>query len=323
MLIRNLAAALGLSCFTALASAQEHYPARPVRLIVATNAGGAPDTLARMLVQRLSVHFNRPFVVENRAGASGLIGSDYVAKSPADGHTLLVGTAQVFGILPAMHPKMPFDPIKDFAPIMRMVDTPFVVAVPASLPVNTIPDFVKHVAARPNEIAYGTSGIGSAHHLIMEALAARAGGLKMTHVPFKGVQDNLQALLAGTLQASIISVSSVLQQIHAGKVKALGISTTSRSALAPDIVPIAEQGYPGFNLSNTVGLFAPGATPRPIVSQLEAATAKAMQDSEMSKMLLKLGFELAVLNAEQYARAIRTDLDEYGKVVKATGVQLE
>jgi tripartite-type tricarboxylate transporter receptor subunit TctC len=323
MLISRWLSALAL-CVTALAAAaQESYPARQVRLIVPTNAGGAPDTLARLLAQKFSAHFSRPFVVENRPGAANLIGSDYVAKSPADGYTLLIGTSQVFGILPAMHPKMPFDPVKDFAPIMRMTDTPHLIVVPASLPVGNIQEFVKYVAARPGQLSYGSSGIGSSHHLIMEALMARAGGLKMVHVPFKGSQDNLQSLLGGNLHVSVIAVSSSIQQIRAGKVKPLGISTIRRSSLAPDIVPIAEQGYPGFDLTNYVGLFAPAGTPRAVVSQLEAATAKAVKEPEMMSQLEKIGFELAILGADDYAKAIRADLEAYGKVIRAANVKME
>jgi tripartite-type tricarboxylate transporter receptor subunit TctC len=322
-MIARLLAAAALCTVAALAAAQDAYPARQVRLIVPTNAGGAPDTLARLLAQKLGAHFSRPFVVENRPGAANLIGSDYVAKSPPDGYTLLIGTSQVFGILPAMHPKMPFDPVKDFAPIMRMTDTPHLIVVPASLPVGNIPEFVKYVAARPGQLSYGSSGIGSSHHLIMEALMARAGGLKMVHVPFKGSQDNLQSLLGGNLHVSVIAVSSSIQQIRAGKVKPLGISTIRRSSLTPDIVPIAEQGYPGFDLTNYVGLFAPGGTPRPVVSQLEAATAKAIKDPEMMSQLEKIGFELAILGADEYAKAIRADLEAYGKVIRAANVKME
>jgi tripartite-type tricarboxylate transporter receptor subunit TctC len=312
-----------LSAVPALAFAQDSYPSRQVRLIVPTNAGGAPDTLARILAQKLGAHFNRPFVVENKPGAANLIGSDYVAKSPPDGYTLLIGTSQVFGILPGMHPKMPFDAVKDFTPIMRMVDTPHLIVVPSSLPVNNIPEFVKYVAARPGQLSYGSSGIGSSHHLIMEALMARAGGLSMVHVPFKGSQDNLQSLLGGNLQVSVIVVSSSIQQIRAGRIKPLGISTIRRSSLAPDIVPIAEQGYPGFDLTNTAGLFAPGGTPRPVVLSLEAATAKAINDPETMQSLEKIGFELAILGSEDYAKAIRADVDAYGSVIKAANVKME
>ena len=323
MLFRRLVVTLLLCCFAALCGAQESYPARQVRLIVPTNAGGVPDTLARLLAQKLAAQFNRPFVVENRPGAANLIGSDYVAKSPADGYTLLIGTSQVFGILPAMHPKMPFDAARDFVPILRMTDSPHLILVPASLPVNNISEFVKYVAARPGQLSYGSSGIGSSHHLIMEALAAQAGGLKMIHVPFKGSQDNLAALLGGNLNISVIAVSSSIQQIRAGKIKALGVSTMRRSTLAPDIVPIAEQGLPGFDLTNTTGLLAPAGTPRAIVAQLEAATIKAIKDPEMMQSLEKLGFELAILSAEDYAKAIRADLDAYGKVIRAANVKME
>jgi tripartite-type tricarboxylate transporter receptor subunit TctC len=309
--------------FTAVCGAQEVYPARQVHLIVPTNAGGVPDTLARILAQKLTAHFSRPFVVENRPGAANLIGSDYVAKSQADGYTLLIGTSQVFGILPAMHPKMPFDAAKDFTPILRMTDSPHLIVVQTSLPVNNIPEFVKYVAARPGKLSYGTSGIGSSHHLIMEALASQSGGLKMIHVPFKGSQDNLAALLGGNLDVSVIAVSSSIQQIKAGKIKALGVSTARRSTLALDIVPFAEQGLPGFDLSNTTGLFAPAGTPRSIVSQLEAASLTALRSQDVMQSLEKIGFELAILGSEDYAKAIRADLDAYGRVIRSANVRME
>lgn len=323
MPFRKLVLALVLCGFAALCGAQDVYPSRQVRLIVPTNAGGVPDTLARMLAQKLAAHFNRPFIVENRPGAANLIGSDMVAKAPADGYTLLIGTSQVFGILPGMHPKMPFDAVKDFSPILRMTDSPHLIVVPAAMPVNNIQEFVKYVAARPDQLSYGSSGVGSSHHLIMEALAAQSGGLKMIHVPFKGSQDNLAALLGGNLNISVIAASSSIQQIRAGKIKALGVSTARRSTMAPEIVPIAEQGVPGFDLTNTTGLLAPAGTPRAIVAQLEAATLAAIKSPDMMQGLEKMGFELAILGAEDYARAIRADIDAYGKVIRAANVKME
>jgi tripartite-type tricarboxylate transporter receptor subunit TctC len=322
MLTRWIAVAV-LSLIAAVTLAQEPYPARQVRLIVPTNAGGAPDTLARILAQRLAADFGRPFVVENRPGAANIIGSDYVAKSPPDGYTLLIGTSIVFGIMPGLNPRLPFDAVRDFAPILRMTDTPHLIVAPASAPVNNIQDFVKYVRERPGKLSYGSSGVGSSHHLIMEALLARAGDLKMIHVPFKGSQDNLHALLGGNLDFAVIAVSSSIQQIRAGKVKPLGIASANRSTLAPDIVPIAEQGFPGFNLSNWIGLFAPAATPRPILASLEAATAKVFKEPDISPMLEKIGFELAVLGSEDYAKQIRADIDAYGKVIKSANVTME
>ncbi len=310
--------------FTAVTvSAQEQYPSHQVKLVVPTNAGGAPDTLARILAQKLGAVYNQPFVVENRSGAANLIGSDYVAKSAPDGYTLLIGTTQVFGILPGMNPKMPFDAVKDFAPIMRIADAPHLVVAPVASPVNNIQEFVKYVAQRPGKLSFGSSGIGSSHHLIMEALLDQAGGLKMIHVPFKGSQDNLQALLGGNLDFAVIAVSSSIRQIKAGKIKALGIASAARSKLAPDIVPIAEQGFPGFNLSNWMGLFAPAGTPRPIVSSLEANSLKIFKDPEMNATLEKIGFEPALQGSEEYAKQIRIDLDTYGKVIKAAHVTMD
>jgi tripartite-type tricarboxylate transporter receptor subunit TctC len=321
--MRRLVAAIVLGVWAALAAAQESYPAKQVRLIVPTNAGGAPDTLARILAQKLGAHYGRPFVVENRPGAANLIGSEYVAKSAPDGHTLLIGTSQVFGILPGMHPKMPFDAVKDFAPILRMVDTPHLIVTPVSIPVNNIQEFLKYVAARPGQLSFGSSGIGSSHHLIMEALLDRAGGLKMIHVPFKGSQDNVQALMGGNLHFAVIAVSSSITFIRAGKVKPLGIATNARSSLAPDIVPIADQGFPGFNLSNWIGLLAPAATPRPALMSLESTLLRFFKEPEMNAQLEKIGFELAVLGSEDYAKQIRADLDAYGKVIKAANVQMQ
>jgi tripartite-type tricarboxylate transporter receptor subunit TctC len=316
-------AATMLSLLGSGAAAQESYPSRQVRLIVPTNAGGAPDTLARILAQKLATHYSQPFVVENRSGAANLIGSDFVAKSPPDGYTLLLGTTQVFGILPGMNPKMPFDAVKDFAPIMRFADAPHLIVAPVSSAPNTIQEFVKHVAERPGKLSYGSSGIGSSHHLIMEALLDRAGGLKMIHVPFKGSQDNLQALLGGNLDFAVIAVSSSIRQIKAGKIKALGLASSNRSKLSPDIVPIAEQGFPGFNLSNWMGLFAPAGTPKPVLSSLEATLMKFFKEPEMSATLEKIGFELAVQGSEEYAKQIRVDLDTYAKVIRAANVKME
>jgi tripartite-type tricarboxylate transporter receptor subunit TctC len=312
-----------MSLLGAPVCAQDAYPTRQVRLVVPTNAGGAPDTLARILAQKLQATYGQPFIVENRSGAANLIGSEFVAKSPADGYTLLLGTTQVFGILPALNPKMPFDAVKDFAPIMRFADAPHLILTRVETPVNDIQEFVKYVAARPGKLSYGSSGIGSSHHLIMEALLDRAGGLKMIHVPFKGSQDNLQAMLGGNLDFAVIAVSSSIRQIKAGKIKPLGLASSNRSKLAPDIVPIAEQGFAGFNLSNWMGLFAPAGTPKPVVGSLEATLMKFFKEPEMSATLEKIGFELAVQGSEEYAKQIRVDLDTYAKVIRSAKVTME
>ncbi len=312
-----------LALLAVAAVAQENYPARQVRLVVPTNAGGAPDTFARILVQKLAAHYNQPFFVENRSGAANLIGSDYVAKSKPDGYTLLLGTTIVFGILPGMNPNMPFDAVKNFSPIMRFADAPHTIATRAGTPVRNIQDFVKYVAARPGKLSYGSSGVGSSHHLIMEALLYRAGGLSMIHVPFKGAQDNMQALLGGNLDFGVFGVQSSLSQIRAGKVLPLGLSTSTRSTVAPDIIPIAEQGFPGFNLSNWMGLFAPAGTPRSVITSLEAACMKFFKEPEMEATLKKIGFEPAIQGSDEYAKQIRIDIEAFGRIIKAANITME
>ncbi len=301
----------------------QSYPSRPVRIIVPTNPGGAPDTIARLLAQKLNTHYNSSFIVENRAGAANLIGTDYVAKAAPDGYTLLLGTSIIFGIMPGLNPKMPFDPIRDFAPIMRFANVPHVIVASPSMPVNNIQEFVKYVAANPGKFSYGSSGQGSSHHLVMEALLHRAGGLKMIHVPFKGSQEGVQAILGGHIHFAVFAVQSANTQIRAGKVKVLGLANATRSTTMPEIVPISEQGYPGFNISNWMGLFAPAGTPKAVIDSIEAACMKIFKEREMIAEMEKMGFELAVMSSDQYAKQISIDIDTYGKVIKAANVKLD
>ncbi len=246
-----------------------------------------------------------------------------MAKAAPDGYTLLLGTSIIFGIMPGLNPKRPFDPIRDFAPIMRFANVPHVIVASPFLPVNNIQEFVKYVGANPGKFSYGSSGQGSSHHLVMEVLLNRAGGLKMIHVPFKGSQEGVQAILGGHIDFAVFALQASASQIRAGKIKVLGLASSTRSTSVPEIVPISEQGYPGFNISNWMGLFAPAGTPKAVIDSIEAACMKIFKEREMIDEMEKIGFELAVMSSNQYAKQISIDIDAYGKAIKVANVKLD
>jgi tripartite-type tricarboxylate transporter receptor subunit TctC len=320
--LRLILLAISLAGVALGAAAQSSpWPSKPVRILVGASPGGGTDIIARMLADKFTAAFGQPFVVENRPGAANTIASDVTAKSPPDGHTLLVGTNTAQAIAPHIM-KLGFDPIKDLAPIALIVVVPNVVAVAPTVPANNIRELTALLKAKPGEYSCGSSGIGSTQHLACEAFAL-ATGTKIVHVPYKGSAQALTDLVGGQIQLDFDTTSSAMSFIKSGKVKALAVMTPRRSAELPDVPTLAEAGYPNVEMSTWYGLFTTAGAPREIVARLHAETMKILAMPDVKKRLEGLAGEPGALNAEQFAAMARLDYERSGKLVRDANIKGE
>jgi len=302
-----------------VAQAQD-YPSKNVRLIAAAAPGGNPDILARMLAAKLSDAFGRPFVVENIPGAGGVVAAEQVARAAPDGHTLMLGDSGAMAINVALNPKLSYQPLKDFTLITALAAVPTVLVVHPSLSATSLNDFIREAKSR--QLAYGSAGNGSVHHLTMAVFLAR-NGLEMLHVPYKGGTALVGAVLAGEVQSGWSGIPNVAAHIRAGKLRVLCISTARRSASLPEVPTAIELGIAGFDIATTIGLQAPAGLSRDIVARLQAAVAKALREKDVAERMTNLGMELAENGTEHYTRFAREDLERYAAAVKAAGVKQE
>src|SRR5215213_10090128 len=260
------------------AHAQDQYPAKPVRVVVPFSAGGPTDIVGRVIAQKLSELFNQQFFVENKVGAGGNIGADMVAKSPADGYTLLVATVSTHAINPGVYSKMPYDPVKDFTPIAQVGVTPTMLGVHPSLPATDIKSLIALVKQNPGKYTYGSSGLGSILHLCGEQFKALAGGLDIQHVPYRGSNPMTGDLVAGQISMAFDATPTALPQAQAGAIRALGAGMAERMRVMPELPTLQEQGLKGFECYTWNAILAPAKTPPQIVAQLNAAMNKALAD---------------------------------------------
>lgn len=321
-LFRALAAALAMAACTAVAFAQApSYPAKPVRIIVPYPAGGTTDIIARLAAAQLSERLRQPFVVENRAGASGAIGSVAVAQAAADGYTLVMGTASSHGINSALQKNLPYDAVKDFAPVTVVASTPNIIVVHPSVPARTLGELLALAKARPGQINFGSTSSGGSPHMSAELLKMMAG-VDMTHVPYKGASPMLTDLMGGQIQAGFDNLPSTIAFVRSGKLRALAVTTPQRWPGAADIPTVAES-VPGYEVSGWFGLLAPAGTPKAVLDTLQTAVAQAVRDPEVTRQLRSLGAEPVASRPEVFRQQIRADVDKWRGVVKATGVTLE
>ena len=304
-----------------LVHGQEAYPSKSVRLIAAAAPGGNPDVLARMLAAKLSDAFGKPFVVENIPGAGGVVAAEQVARAAPDGHTLMLGDSGAMAINVALNPKLSYNPLKDFTLITALAAVPTVLVTNPSLPATTLNEFVKEAKAK--QLAYGSAGSGSVHHLTMAVFLSRAGIDNMLHVPYKGGTALVAGLLGGEVQSGWSGIPNVASHIKSGKLRVLCISTAQRSASLPEVPTAAELGYPGFDIATVIGLQAPAGLPREIGARLQNAAAKALRERDVAERMANLGMELRENGGEHYARFVREDLDRYVAAVKTAGVKGE
>jgi len=305
-----------------VAFAQATYPSRPVRVVVPFPAGGTTDILARAAAQKLSETWGQQAIVDNRPGAGGNIGSELVAKSPPDGYTLLMGTVGTHAINSSLYPKMPYDHVKDFVPVILVAGVPNVLVVNPSLPVNSVQELIAYAKANPGKLNFASSGSGTSIHLSGELFKTMTG-VQMTHIPYKGSAPALTDLIGGQVQLMFDNLPSSLAFIKAGKLRALAVTSTTRSAALPDVPTIAESGVPGFEASSWFGLLAPAGTPRDIVTKINADTQKWLASPDAKEKLAAQGALAAGGSPEDFARHIQAETAKWARVVKESGAKVE
>jgi tripartite-type tricarboxylate transporter receptor subunit TctC len=309
----------GLLIAAACASAQ-NYPSKPVRIIVPQSAGGSSDLVARPLAAQLTQSLGQSVVVENRPGAGSVIGTDLVAKAPPDGYTLLVVAASVT-MSPSLY-KLPFDPVRDLAPISQLTSLPNLLVVHPSLPVKSVKELVAFAKARPGELNFGSSGVATGTHLSMELLTHMTG-MKMVHVPYKGGSLNVNALIAGETQVNFSTISTALQHAKSGRLRALAVSTLKRSAAAPAVPTVSEAGVAGYDYSSWIGLLAPAKTPSAVVGRLNADANKAIHAPEMKAILAVEASEAVGTTPEEFDALMKREVTRWMQVVRAAGIKGE
>jgi tripartite-type tricarboxylate transporter receptor subunit TctC len=317
--VGRLATAVLAAAVAAAAPAQ--YPSRAVRVIVSTAPGGAPDIAARVIAEKLAPGLGRPVVVENKTGSNGNIAAELVAKSPPDGHTLLLGADSLFVINPHLYSRMPVDVHRDLVPVAPVGWNMFVLSVNPGLPVRTLPEFVEYARNAKPPLAYASGGNGSQHHLTMEQLK-RVAGIELVHVPYKGGAPATTATVAGEV-AAMFAGTSTAPQIKAGRLRALAVTGTKRSDAFPDLPTIGEF-YPGFEMTIWLGLFAPAGTPEPILARLREEVAKALAADDVREKLNNAGgLQVLAASPAAFTALIKSDYDRYGKLVRDIGVKID
>jgi len=312
-----------LSLTAVLAQAQTAgYPVKPVRWVVPFPPGGSADIMGRMIGQDLAKTLGQQVVIENRAGASAIVGSEYVAKSPADGYTLLQANVSQMTIHPSLYPRLPYDPLKDFAPVTVLGIVTSVMVTTPSLPVASVRDLVAMAKKRPGQLNFTSSGAGSSTHLTGELLKQRAG-IAMTHINYKGSGPALTDVMAGFVEIMFENLPSALPFINANKLKVLAVTGKDHSPVLKSVPTLAESGFPGFDMVSWQALVAPPGTPRAVVDRLNAEVAKVLKTPEMKEKMTGLGTDVVANSPEQFAQYLREETAKWSKIVKDAGIKLE
>jgi tripartite-type tricarboxylate transporter receptor subunit TctC len=322
--LRTMALGVLAACAAAAGHAQgaDTYPDKPVTLVVPTAAAGGTDTIARLIADALSKAMKQPFIIDNRPGANGILGTDLVARGTPDGYRLLFTYAAAMVVNPSLYKKLPYDPVKDLAPVAQIGRGGNLLLVRQDLPVKTLKEFIAYAKARPDKLSYCSWGNGSGGHLAMESLKKQAG-LVMTHVPYKGSGPCVQDLMGGQVDAAFADMSSTVELVRAGRLKALANSGPSRIPMLPDVPTMTEAGYPFTNYS-WYGLLAPAKTPPAIVKKLNLAVNQVLKDPAVVQRLRELNFtDLPQNTSEQFAATIQKDLHDWSALVKDIGLTLE
>jgi tripartite-type tricarboxylate transporter receptor subunit TctC len=307
-----------LVAFVVEAHAQT-WPTRPVRIVVPSPPAGGTDIIARVMAEHFSKAFKQQFFVENRPGAGNMIGIESVARAANDGYTFLM-TASTLSLNSVLYKKVSYDPIKDFAPITLAAKAPNVLIVNPSVPAKTLPEFIALAKKQPGKLTYGTPGIGTSPHMCMELFKSMAG-VDLQHIPYRGTVPALTDVMSGQISGMFSTALSAKPQIEAGKVRAFGVSTATRSFSMPDIPSIAEAGVPGYEAVQWYGFLAPAGTPAAIISQIHAESMKALNAAEMKEKLAHDGAEPSPTSPEEFAALIRAEIEKWRKVAKVAGIE--
>ena len=327
--MRQTAAALAgaLSCLAAFAahaaSPADTYPSRIVKMIVPFPAGGTTDIFARHIGDRLAKAFGHNFVIDNRGGAGGNIGSDAVAKADSDGYTLLVGTVGTHAINSSLYTRMTFDPVKDFAPVAFLAGVPNIMEVnPKNVKATTVQEFIAEAKAAPKKLSFASSGNGTSIHLSGE-MFKQMTGVELVHVPYRGSAPAVNDLIAGQVDVMFDNLPSSIEQVRGGNLRAIAVTSLKRSAALPDVPTIAESGLPGFDASSWFAIFAPAKTPPEIVAKLNAEVLKALADPELQKRFADIGGEIRPYKPDELGAFVKAEIEKWAKVVKTSGAKIE
>jgi tripartite-type tricarboxylate transporter receptor subunit TctC len=322
--VKSIISAIAAVILIALSSAcfAQGYPNKPVKYVVPYPPGGPLDTVARLLGQKVSERIGQPVIVENKPGAGGNIGADAVAKSPADGYTILMGAVATHAINPTLYRSIPYDPIRDFTPITLIGVTPNVLVVNSALPVKDVKEFIAYAKANPGKLNFGSGSSGSAGHLAGELFKSMAG-IDMAHIPYKGAAPGMQDLIAGQIQLMFDNMASALPQVKGGKIRAIAVTTPRRSIYAPDLPTVAESGLPGFDVSTWFGLFAPANTPKEVVARLHDEFVRALALPDVKEKMANLGIEPVGDKPEEFAAYIKAEAAKYGDVIRKSGAKVD
>ncbi|MEO5694725.1 MAG: tripartite tricarboxylate transporter substrate binding protein [Usitatibacter sp.] len=298
------------------------YPTKPVKIIVPFAPGGNVDITARLIAPGLTELLGQPVVVENKPGAGGTIGADQVAKAPADGYTLLMGSNSTFSVAPSLYPKNPYNPLKDFAPVISIASAPFVLVVTPSLPVKDAKDLVAQAKAAPGKLTMSSAGTGSSNHLVGE-LFQQISGAVFTHVPYKGSGQALTDLMGGQVNLHFDQITSASSHILGGKLRALMVTAPARVAMLPDVPTATEAGYPSFEATNVTGLIAPAGTPREVIDRLNAAVRQVLAQAPVREKFAGIGAAPTGGTPEDFGKYIRDDLSKWTRIVKDANVKVD
>ena len=321
--MRLLLAIVALATPSAMAAERvADYPSRPIRLVVPFVAGGSTDIIARVIGQKLSEQWGKQVVVDNRPGANGLIAMEIVARAVPDGYTLVLGYIANLGTAPALNPKLPYDPIKDYAPISHIASAPSIGVVHPGVPAKNLQELVSLARAKPAAVSFGSAAVGSIGHLSGE-LINRMAGIKMQHVPYKGGGQAVTDVLAGQIPLVIIGMTAVTPHVRAGRLRPILTTGAKRSFAFPDVPTVAEQGFPGFAADAWYGLLAPAGTPRALVNKLNAEVVRIVKLPDAKERLGNVGFEIVGSSPEEFSKLIREDIPKWIKVVREAGIRGE
>jgi len=321
MKIKQILAALVLAAAIPHAQAQA-WPNKPIRYIVPFAAGGTTDILGRMIGAKLAEALGQPVVVENRPGAAGALGVELLAKAAPDGYTFGGGTISSHAINVSLYSKLPYDPLKDFTPITMLATLPNMLVVHPSLNVSTVAELITLLKANPNKHSFGSAGNGTSQHMSGELFKTMAG-VQMQHIPYKGSGPMIPDLLAGTISMSFENMTTAFPPAKSGKLKALAVTTTKRSFVAPDVPTLAESGLPGYNISSWQAMFAPAGLPKDIQARVYAEVVKALRSADVSKRLQELGLDPGGMAPDELQALIRDDIPKLGKIVRDSGAKVD
>ena len=313
---------VALCLFAAPLVQAQGFPSRPVRIVVPFPPGAATDILGRLVAQRLAESWDQPVTVENRPGAGSIVGAETAAKSAPDGSTIFMGHIGTHGANPALYAKLPYDPVRDFAPVSLLVTIPNLLAVHPSVPAHSVRELIDLAKAKPGVLNVGSPGISTSSHLII-ALFRSLTGAEMTHVPFKGTVNAMQGLIGGDVQVAFDTVTAIMPQARVGKVRVLAITSKDRSAIAPDVATLAESGVPGFDVATWFAFFVPAGTPKATIDRINADTVRILKSRDMADRLQGLGMNVMASSPEQLAMRVDSEIARWSKVVREANIKVE